>query len=72
MNHYLVGLALIKIFFQSLKSLLKVYFALSSSAVFSHTDTITDPEHFYNSIIEIFEDPDEQIEVNDLLIWWNR
>lgn len=64
---------LIKIFFRSLlKSLLEVRFALSSSAVFSRTDTTTDSERFYDSIIEIFEDPDEQIEVNDLLIWWNR
>lgn len=52
--------------------LLKVRFALSSSAVFSRTDTTTDSERFYDSVIEIFEDPDERLEVNDLLIWWNR
>ena len=39
---------------------------------FSLTDTITGSEWVYNSIMEIFEDPEEWIEVNDLLIWWNR
>ena len=47
-------------------------FALSSSAVFSRTDTVTDSERFYNSILEYFEDIDEQDEVRELLIWWNR
>ena len=47
-------------------------FALSSSAVFSRTDTVTDSERFYNSILEYFEDIDEQDEVRELLIWWNQ
>ena len=51
---------------------LKVCFALCSSSVFSCTDTTTDSEHFYDSIIEVFEGPEEWLEVNDLLTWWNR
>ncbi len=51
---------------------LKARFALSSSSVFSRTDTATDSERFYNSILEILEDPDEAVEVNALLTWWNR
>ena len=35
-------------------------------------DTITGSERFYDSVMEIFEDPEERMEVNDLLIWWNR
>jgi hypothetical protein len=40
--------------------------------VFSRTDTVTDSERFYNSVLEYFEDVDEQEEVAELLIWWNR
>ncbi|KJA14977.1 hypothetical protein HYPSUDRAFT_101905, partial [Hypholoma sublateritium FD-334 SS-4] len=47
-------------------------FALSSSSVFSRTDTATDSERFYNSLLELLEDPDEIVEVNALIIWWNR
>lgn len=47
-------------------------FALSSAAVFSRTDTVTDSERFYNSVLDYFEDADEQREVQELLIWWNR
>ncbi|KJA29576.1 hypothetical protein HYPSUDRAFT_119569, partial [Hypholoma sublateritium FD-334 SS-4] len=47
-------------------------FALSSSSVFSRTDTATDSERFYNSILEVLEDPDEADDVNALLAWWNR
>ncbi|KIM75845.1 hypothetical protein PILCRDRAFT_13218 [Piloderma croceum F 1598] len=50
----------------------QVRFALSSSAVFSRLDTITDSERFYNSVLEYFADVDEQEEVKELLIWWNR
>ena len=51
---------------------LQVRFALSSSPVFSRTDLATDSERFYNSILDLFEDPDEQEEVNELMAWWNR
>jgi hypothetical protein len=47
-------------------------FALSSSPVFSRTDTITDSERFYNSILDLLDDPDEVNEVDDLITWWNR
>jgi len=47
-------------------------FALSSSPVFSRSDTVTDSEGFYNSVLQLLEEPDEQEEVQDLLMWWNR
>ena len=50
----------------------QVRFALSSSPVFSRTDTITDSERFYNTVLDLFEDVEEREEVNDLLNWWNR
>ena len=53
-------------------SWLQVRFALSSSPVFSRTDTVTDSERFYNTVLDLFEDVEEQQEVNDLLTWWNR
>ena len=53
-------------------SVLKVRFALSSSSVFSCTDKICDSERFYNSLLELLYDADEQKEVEELLIWWNR
>lgn len=40
--------------------------------MFSRTDTVTDSERFYNSILELLEDPKERQEVDDLLTWWNR
>jgi hypothetical protein len=52
--------------------MLQVRFALSSSPVFSRTDTSTDSERFYTSVLELFEDVEENEEVNDLLAWWNR
>jgi hypothetical protein len=33
---------------------------------------VTDSERFYSSILDLFEDIDEQEDVNALLIWWNR
>jgi hypothetical protein len=55
-----------------LLTVFQVRFALSSSSVFSRTDTVTDSERFYNSILDLFEDVEETEEVNDLLTWWNR
>lgn len=34
--------------------------------------TATNSERFYNSIVGLFSDPEEQEEVNKLLAWWNR
>ncbi|KAG1869689.1 hypothetical protein C8R48DRAFT_597520 [Suillus tomentosus] len=50
----------------------QVRFALSSSSVFSRTDTVTDSENFYHSILDLLDDPDEDEEVTDLLTWWTR
>ena len=50
----------------------EVRFALSSSSVFSRTDKICDSERFYNSLLELLYDPEEQKEVEELLSWWNR
>ena len=52
--------------------LFQVRFALCSSSVFSRTDTVTDSERFYNTILDLFDDTEEQEEVKDLLVWWNR
>ena len=48
--------------------LFQAQFALCSSAVFSRTDTVTDFERFYNSVLELFEDADEKEEVSELLV----
>ena len=50
----------------------QIRFALSSSPVFSRTDTVTDSERFYNSVLDFLEEPDEKEEVDELLTWWNR
>ncbi|KAH6904057.1 hypothetical protein BKA70DRAFT_1109709 [Coprinopsis sp. MPI-PUGE-AT-0042] len=50
----------------------QVRFALSSSPVFSRTDLVTDSEWFYGSIIDAFNDPREEEQVNKLLAWWNK
>jgi hypothetical protein len=45
---------------------------LSSTAVFSRNDKITDSERFYNSIVSFLEDPEEEMDVKKLLVWWDR
>jgi len=50
----------------------QVRFALSSSPVFSKTDTVTDSETFYNSVLGLLEDVEEKEEIQQLLVWWNR
>lgn len=50
----------------------QVRFALSSSPVFTRTDTATDSENFYLTILDLLENPDEAEEVSELLKWWNR
>jgi len=50
----------------------QAHFALTSTQVFSWTDLVTDSEQFYNSILELLEDPDEKDEVDQLMEWWNR
>ncbi|KAG1890410.1 hypothetical protein F4604DRAFT_1876902 [Suillus subluteus] len=50
----------------------QVRFTLNSSSVFSRTDTATDSETFYHSLLDLLEDPDKSKEVDELLVWWNR
>jgi hypothetical protein len=50
----------------------QVRFALSSSPVFSRTDTVTDSERFYTTVLDLLEDVEETDEVNKLITWWNR
>ncbi|EGO02446.1 hypothetical protein SERLA73DRAFT_119705 [Serpula lacrymans var. lacrymans S7.3] len=51
--------------------LVLVCFALSLSPVFSHTDTVTDSERFYSTVLNLLNEPEERDEVNSLLVWWN-
>jgi hypothetical protein len=53
-------------------SLLQTRFALTSAQVFSRTDLVTDSERFYNTILELLDDPEEHDEVDQLMVWWNR
>ncbi|KAG6913245.1 hypothetical protein DXG01_008449 [Tephrocybe rancida] len=50
----------------------QVRFALSSTSVFSKSDHVLDSERFYLSVLELFGDVDEKMEVNDLISWWNK
>ncbi|KAG1779360.1 hypothetical protein EV702DRAFT_1178492 [Suillus placidus] len=50
----------------------QVRFLLSSSSIFSRTDTVMDSENFYHSILDLLEDPDESEEVVELMTWWTR
>ncbi|KAG2047562.1 hypothetical protein BDR06DRAFT_985114 [Suillus hirtellus] len=49
---------------------MQVQFSLRSSSVFSHTNTVTNSENFYHSILDLLEDPNECKEVADLMTWW--
>lgn len=55
-----------------LSTVRKVRFALSSASVFSRTDSETDSETFYTTVLELLEEPEEQDEVKELLAWWNQ
>ncbi|KAG2142776.1 uncharacterized protein EDB93DRAFT_1088748 [Suillus bovinus] len=50
----------------------QVRFALTSSSVFSRTDTATNSETFYHSLLDLLEDLEELKEVDELLVWWNH
>ena len=45
---------------------------LTSAQVFSRTDLVMDSECFYNSILELLDDPKEKGEVDELMTWWNQ
>ena len=49
----------------------QVRFALSTSSIFSKTDTVTDSERFYNTMLDLFNLADKKKDINDLLTWWN-
>lgn len=40
--------------------------------MFSRTDHVTDSERFYNSVLELLDDPEEKEEIDQLITWWNR
>ena len=48
----------------------QLLFALSSSLV-CRTDTTTDSERFYNTVLDFLDNPDKKPNVNELLDWWN-
>jgi hypothetical protein len=50
----------------------QVRFSLSSAPIFSRTDTVTDSEGFYTSVLALLDDPDEAEEEMNLLAWWDR
>ncbi|KAG6913306.1 hypothetical protein DXG01_007853 [Tephrocybe rancida] len=50
----------------------QVRFALSSSTTFSRTDRLSDSERFYSTVLATLHDPEELVETNQLLEWWNR
>ncbi|KAF8239325.1 hypothetical protein L208DRAFT_1238246 [Tricholoma matsutake] len=50
---------------------MQLRFALSSSLVFSRSDAVTDSKRFYESVLDFLDDPEEKVEVGDLLNWWN-
>ncbi|KAF6741088.1 hypothetical protein DFP72DRAFT_943149 [Ephemerocybe angulata] len=50
----------------------QIRFALSSTTIFARSDKETLSEVFYNSILELLEDPEELEEVEQLLTWWNK
>jgi hypothetical protein len=39
--------------------------------VFCRSDTLTDSERFYVTVLEFLNDPEENGEVDGLLNWWN-
>ena len=43
-----------------------------STQTFSQTDLAMDSEQFYNSVLELLEDPDKKDKVDQLMGWWNR
>ena len=55
-----------------LSNIVQARFGLTSAQIFSRTDLVTDSEHFYSSIVELLDDPDEKEEVDQLMTWWNR
>jgi len=52
-------------------TVLQLCFALCPSSVFCRTDTYTNSECFYGSVLAFLDHPDEQAEVHALLDWWN-
>lgn len=51
--------------------LAQLRFALTSSSVFCRSDTSTDSERFYNSVLDFLDDPNEKDDVDALIDWWN-
>jgi hypothetical protein len=49
----------------------QLHFALSSSSVFCRSDTSTDSERFYESVLAFLDNLEKKDDVGDLLNWWN-
>ena len=49
-----------------------VRFTLSLSLVFTRSDSNCDSIRFYNTMVTFLEDPDEEEEVSELLLFWNQ
>ncbi|KAF7968023.1 hypothetical protein HWV62_32152 [Athelia sp. TMB] len=50
----------------------QVRFTLSSASTFARSDEVSDSGRFYDNLMEFLLQPDEQEEVAELLVWWNR
>lgn len=50
-----------------LSDIVQAHFGLTSAQIFSQTDLVMDSEHFYSSIVELLNDPDEKEEVDQLM-----
>lgn len=47
-------------------------FALSSSSIFNKHNSVTCSEQFYGKILDFLDNPEEILEVDRLVGWWNR
>ncbi|KAG6915234.1 hypothetical protein DXG01_012590 [Tephrocybe rancida] len=51
---------------------MQVRFALGSQRLFVLNDTLTSSRKFYESVIEFFDKSSDDIEMHELLVWWDQ